>query len=266
MRFLQELEVMCEGNHRLAYNKELMKTETRAVKMLRSWVVETKWWRPLALLLRSWNLYDEVKQGWIFEYYLYQQWCRAVFPKPIWWWVTDTLLLSCNNMLWYVYLFFPIKKRRLQTNSIHFWKHYYARAHLTPSLSHCYPEWFKEVPEIKRMSLRPKVSMAIPVNGGMSVSVTISPSSMVVSVVIWSLCGNIGAVWHGVMPSVDVRVLLGISSAGSMSSCFMISSASIAWPGESEPGVAEYKWQERSVQFGHILQRFSQKQLWRFPV
>lgn len=84
----------------------------------------------------------------------------------------------------------------------------------------------------------------IPVNGGMSVSATISPSSMVVSQVIWSLCGNIGAVWHGVMPSVDVRVLLGISSACSMSSCFMISSASIAWPGESEPGVAEYKRRE----------------------
>lgn len=81
-----------------------------------------------------------------------------------------------------------------------------------------------------------------PVSGGMSASVTISSSSMVVSVVTWSLCGRTGAVWHGAMPSADVRVLLGISSAGSMSSCFMISSASIAWPGESEPGVAGHKW------------------------
>lgn len=103
---------------------------------------------------------------------------------------------------------------------------------------------------IKRMRVKSDMRAIIPVNGGMSVSVTISPSSMVVSQVIWSLCGNIGAVWHGVMPSVDVRVLLGISSACSMSSCFMISSASIAWPGESEPGVAEYKSQELSVHFG----------------
>lgn len=36
--------------------------------------------------------------------------------------------------------------------------------------------------------------MVVPVNGGMSVSVTISPSSMVVSEVMWSLCGKIGAV------------------------------------------------------------------------
>lgn len=78
-----------------------------------------------------------------------------------------------------------------------------------------------------------------PVNGGMSVSVTISPSSMVESELIWSLCGNTGAMWHDVIVSVDVRVLLGISSACSISSCFMISSASMAWPGESEPGVAE---------------------------
>lgn len=91
--------------------------------------------------------------------------------------------------------------------------------------------------------------VAVPVNGGMSVSVTISPSSMVVSEVIWSLCGNTGSVWHGVMPSVDVRVLLGISSACSMSSCFMISSASIAWPGESEPGVA---WETQQRQVGTV--------------
>lgn len=85
------------------------------------------------------------------------------------------------------------------------------------------------------------IKAILPVSGGMSASVTISPSSMVVSEATWSLCGKMGAVWHGVMPSVDVRVLLGISSACSMSSCFMISSASIAWPGESEPGVAEHK-------------------------
>lgn len=69
------------------------------------------------------------------------------------------------------------------------------------------------------------------------------------------------------MPSVDVRVLLGISSACSMSSCFMISSASIAWPGESEPGVAKYKRQAQSVEFGqwetfsHMSQRWSQNLL-----
>lgn len=79
----------------------------------------------------------------------------------------------------------------------------------------------------------------LPVSGGMSVSVTISPSSMVVSELIWSRCGSIWTVWQGVIPSLDVTVLLGISSAGSMSSCLMISSASTAWPGESEPGVAE---------------------------
>lgn len=93
---------------------------------------------------------------------------------------------------------------------------------------------------------------AWPVNGGMSVSVTISPSSMVESELIWSLCGNTGAMWHDVMASVDVRVLLGISSACSISSCFMISSASMAWPGESEPGVAETTWNLSAVQKQHF--------------
>lgn len=90
----------------------------------------------------------------------------------------------------------------------------------------------------KKLGWRFRLRPVVPVSGGMSVSVTISPASTVGSEVICSLSGNIGAAWHGVMPSVDVRVLLGISSACSMSSCFMISSASIAWPGESEPGVA----------------------------
>lgn len=39
--------------------------------------------------------------------------------------------------------------------------------------------------------------------------------------------------------SLDVAVLVGISSTCSISSCFTISSASTAWPGESEPDVTE---------------------------
>lgn len=102
---------------------------------------------------------------------------------------------------------------------------------LHPSLTSFFFSLFNRTNEVGTQTIAP-------VRGGMSASVTISPSSMVVSVVTWSLCGRTGGVWHGAMPSVDVTVLLGISSAGSMSSCFMISSASMAWPGESEPGVA----------------------------
>lgn len=46
---------------------------------------------------------------------------------------------------------------------------------------------------------------------------------------------------------VDVAVLVGVSTACSMSSCLTISSASIAWSGESEPEEAERQPQSSAV-------------------
>lgn len=52
---------------------------------------------------------------------------------------------------------------------------------------------------------------------------------------------------------VDVAVLVGVSTACSMSSCLTISSASIAWSGESEPEEAERQphWSDLLRYFGN---------------
>lgn len=75
-----------------------------------------------------------------------------------------------------------------------------------------------------------------PVKGGMSASVTISPSSSAASVGSRGLGFSAGSNVMSLLLS--VVVLVGVSSSCSMSSCFTISSASTACPGESEPDVA----------------------------
>lgn len=87
----------------------------------------------------------------------------------------------------------------------------------------------------------------LPVRGG--ISVTISPSSTSGSGVARGGCCGGGANGAGVtedrtMPSVDAGVLVGISST-TVSSCFMISSASGACPGEPDSGVAGYRREHR---------------------
>lgn len=52
---------------------------------------------------------------------------------------------------------------------------------------------------------------------------------------------------------VDVAVLVGVSTACSISSCLTISSASSAWSGESEPGAAEKQIQRRNVYMMHLM-------------
>lgn len=74
-----------------------------------------------------------------------------------------------------------------------------------------------------------------PVSGGMSASVTISPSSTGVST---RGSGRGFSAGSKVRSRPSVVVLVGVSSSCSISSCFTISSASTAWPGESEPVVA----------------------------
>lgn len=49
----------------------------------------------------------------------------------------------------------------------------------------------------------------------------------------------------------DVAVLVGVSTACSISSCLTISSASSAWSGESEPGAAEKQVQRRNAYMLH---------------
>ncbi len=81
-----------------------------------------------------------------------------------------------------------------------------------------------------------------PVSGGISASVTISPSSTDVSTWGSGLGFSAGS---KVRSRPSVVVLVGVSSSCSMASCFTISSASTACPGESEPAVpGGQEWDE----------------------